>query len=101
MVDRLPLDGQRSQRSVLELTEAPLVGVGNEGDQLRTDDLVHRLGTRNPRIDLFMGHKMAGSAQLLIQARIHQPVIVFRVDRIDLPVYRPLLNEEEAAGVTK
>ncbi|MFN8619457.1 MAG: hypothetical protein U0869_01760 [Chloroflexota bacterium] len=100
-VKRLELDVERQERRVLELPEAPLVGVADEVELLRPDD-----PPRGGRVERGLeGHVLerqhrAGRHQALVQTALEVRLPVGLEGRRDLAVDRPVAPEDEPGGIT-
>src|SRR5439155_20117037 len=85
--------------SILELAEAPLVRIGDERDELGSEDPVGSVGGGVGQIDLLVGNQQSVLDQVPIQARGHEQVVVLGERGIDLPVEHTLSREDETTGI--
>ena len=86
MLDRLFLNLECEQRRILQLTEAPLVRIGDERHALWPDKPA-RCGVAS-RADrcLFMADQQPGLGECLVKTRTDQLIIGREIGLIDLPV---------------
>ena len=93
------LDIERSEGSVLELAEAPFVGVGYERYLLRPYHLVGKLRSRAWQGDFFVGDYQSSLHQSLVEPGLYQAVVVILVDGINLTIDRTIMPENEPARI--
>ena len=94
-------DLQGGQRGVLELAEAPLVGIGDERDLLGADQLVDILAALEDGRRLFVRHEKARGGELLIEPRGHEPVIMGPARGKDGPMEDAAAAEDETRGIAE
>ena len=95
------LDIERGQGRVLELAEAPLVGIGDERDLLGADQLGDVLAALDERRHLFVRHEKARGRELFIKPRGHEVVIMGAAGRPYRPMEDAVDAEDEARGVAE
>ena len=104
--DHAPLQGfflqvQGEQRGIFELAEAPLVGVGDEGDEFRLQDQISLgwVGGINRRYRA--GDQFAGFHQAVKQAGSRHLIVVRFVGNINLTIECIVYAKEKTRRVAK
>ena len=92
------LDLQRGQGGVLQLTEAPLVRVGNEGDLLGADDLIEIVGMARGG-DLFVRDEEVRGDELFIKSRGHESIVMRPAGGADAAIEDAVAAEDVARRV--
>ena len=95
------LDLQGRKRRVLELPEAPLVGVRDERHPPGPNDPVGVATARRRDRDFVVGDQQSALHERVIEPRGHQSIVVCCVAAVDLPVEDVFALEDESAGVAK
>lgn len=98
---RFALNAQRGQRGILELTEAPLEGMGNKLKLGRSDDLVGFRRERQSHVEFFVRKQPLAANQFVVQPARNQPIIMRCVRPGDLPMDHALPRKDEPAGIAK
>jgi len=93
------LNSEGGERRVLELAEAPLVGIGEEGDLLGAQRQVGLAGARSRILDLLVGDEQPLARELLVEPGRHQPIVMGCVAAVDPAVDDAVAGEDEAAGI--
>ena len=95
------LHPQRREGRVLELTERPLIGVGDEGDALGSQGEVSVAAFGFDPGRLLVGNQQVLAGELGIESGAHQLLVVGRVAPVDLSVDHARALEDEPAGIAK
>ncbi len=101
MRQRRLLQPQGQQGSILELAEAPLIGVRNKCNPLGADDLESPTVRRQAEVYLGMGDQIAGLDERIVEPRRDQMFVVLACNRVDLPVEHTALREHVPCRVAK
>ena len=96
---REPLHAKRQQGRVLQLAEAPLVGIRDERDLGREQRAVMTGRGGRRWLDFLVRDQPVLLHQCLVQARLHQGCVIVGVGLIDLAVDLVLVAKDEPAGV--
>ena len=86
MLDRVFLNLECEQRRILQLTEAPLVRIGDERHALWPDKPARCGVGWSGRLMLFMADQQPGLGECLIETRTDQLIVGREIGLIDLPV---------------
>ena len=95
------LDLERGQRSALELPEAPLVGIGDEGDAFRLKHLEGQSRIGRSLLQLTVRNKQAPADKLLVQPRGAEQGVVLAIGLIDLPQELAFPLEQESGAIAE
>jgi hypothetical protein len=93
------LDFEHGQSRLFELSETPLIWIGDEGDDLRLYDFIGQLRVGRRDVGLVMTNKESPLRQCLIQSAGKELVIMVLIDTVDLPVEPAFPLEQKTAGI--
>src|SRR5258708_4630356 len=98
MLNRHPLGSQGRKRSILKLTEAPLIGVGNERDSLGPKNSVRAVGKTVVQILFNMRNQKTGPDERVVEAGLNQHVVFIAITVLNLSIERVASSKNKSAG---
>src|SRR5205814_1517867 len=97
---RLFLDGQRGERGILQLAEAPFVWVGNEVKRPGSDDLPAASWLGKREIGFLVRNQQSGVDRLAAQSGLDELLVVFPVALVDLTEQYSVASKDKSARIT-
>src|SRR5437016_1332081 len=101
MLNRRSLGSERGKRRVLKLTEAAIVGVGDERDTLGPKNAVSAVGKTAVQNLFNMRNQKAGPDERVVEAGLNQHIVFVAITVLYLPVERIVSRKHKSTGIAK
>ena len=98
-VERLLLDSYQRQRRILQLAEAPFVGIGDEGDKFGLNDFVG--GSLSRGLNFPVRNQQMIFNQFVVQTRLDQMIVVLLIETANGSEESAVLGKEKTARISE
>ena len=100
-VERPLLNFYQRQCRILQLAEAPFIGIGDEGDNFRLNDFVRIVCCFSRALNFPVRNQQIIGNQFVVQTRLDQMIVVLLIETANGSEERAVLGKEKAAGVSE